>query len=491
MSMRRQAAVPLAVLALVVAAVAATPAGGQTSAKPVRVTLTEYRVQLSRSVVPRGRVVFQVVNRGSIAHDFTFVAPGRGTRVLRPGQQQAFTVTFTRNGLHRFRSSITGHAALGMQGTLRVGKGKAPPLRSGTTDAPFALTQIAQGLGSLTHVTAPPGDAERLLVAHRDGLVSLLKGGVLQSEPFLDLRDRVRSGYENGLHSLAFAPDYAQSGLFYVAYNDLSANLRVVEFRRSEASPDVADPVSRRRVLTVVKPTETHNGGMLQFGPTGNLYVSVGDGGADPPAIPVGAPAQVLSSPLGSILRIDPRGGRPYAVPSTNPFVDADDALSEIVAYGLRNPWRFWIDARTRTMLIADVGEKAREEINVLPLDRLGLNFGWPCLEGTVVTDFAVDGCDGATLTAPVYEYAYERPSRCSIIGGVTVRDARLPRLAGLYLWSDLCDGVIRAIHPGASKPAEIPLKRRVPAPTSFGVDALGRVHVTTLDGRLFRLDPA
>jgi glucose/arabinose dehydrogenase len=378
-----------------------------------------------------------------------------------------------------------------MQGALRVGKGKAPPLRSGTTEAPFRLTPVAEGLGSLTHVAAPPGDGERLMVAHRNGLVSLLKGGVLQSEPLLDLRDRVRSGYENGLHSIAFAPDYAQSGLFYVSYNDLSANLRVAEFRRSNESPDVADPVSRRRVLTIVKPTETHNGGMLQFGPTGNLYVSVGDGGADPPAIPVGAPAQILSSPLGSILRIDPRGGRPYAVPSSNPFVDAHDALPEIVAYGLRNPWRFWIDARTRTMIIADVGEKAREEINVLPLDRLGLNFGWPCLEGTVVTDFQADGCAGGMFTAPVFEYEYARPSRCSIIGGVTVRDARVPRLAGLYLWSDLCDGVIRAIHPGAPAPAEIPLKRRVPAPTSFGVDALGRVHVTTLDGRLYRLDPS
>jgi len=473
-----------------VAAVTASPAGGQASPKPVSVTLTEFRIQLSRTVVPRGRVVFQVTNRGTVAHDFALVASSRGTRSLRPGQRQSFSVTFTKNGVYRFRSRIPGHAALGMQGDLRVGKGEAPPLRNGTTNAPFKLTLIAQELGSLTHVTAPPGDRERVMLVHRNGLVSLIEGGILQPEPFLDLRDRVRSGYENGLHSIAFAPDYAESGLFYVCYNDLSANLRVVEFRRSEANDAVADPVSRRGVLTVAKPTETHNGGMMQFGPSGNLYVSVGDGGSDPPAIPVGGPAQVLSDPLGSILRIDPRGAQPYAVPDDNPFLAEEGARPEIVAYGLRNPWRFWIDTPTRTMLIGDVGEKTREEINRLPLDRLGLNFGWPCLEGTLATDFASAECEGATFTPPIYEYGYLRPGLCSIIGGVTVRDARLPRLAGLYLWSDLCDGRLRAIHPGAASPSEIPLKQRVPAPTSFGVDSLGRVYVTTLDGRVYRLDP-
>ena len=325
---------------------------------------------------------------------------------------------------------------------------------------------------------------------HRDGLVSLLKGGVVQQEPFLDLRDRVRTGFENGLHSIAFSPDYADSGLFYVSYNDLSANLRLVEFRRSEASEDVAEPASERELLVLVKPTESHNGGMLQFGPDGYLYVAVGDGGSDPPAIPVGARAQVLADPLGSILRIDPHGGDPYGVPADNPFVETDGARPEIVAYGLRNPWRFWIDRQANTMLIGDVGEKSREEIDRLPLDRLGLNFGWPCLEGTLATDFAPAGCTGATFTPPIYEYGYS-PTRCSVIGGVTVRDARLPRVAGLFLWSDLCDGLIRAIHPGAASPSEIPLKQMVPRPTSFGVDSLGRVYVTTLDGRAFRLDPA
>jgi plastocyanin len=146
MSTFRQAAAPVAVLAFVAAA-AASPAGGQASPKHVQVTLTEYRIQLSRSVVPRGRVTFQVTNRGSITHDFAF-ATGRGTRSLGPGQRQTFRVTFAKAGIHRYRSRIPGHAALGMQGALRVGKGAAPPLRSGTTAAPFALTPIAEGLGS-------------------------------------------------------------------------------------------------------------------------------------------------------------------------------------------------------------------------------------------------------------------------------------------------------------------------------------------------------
>ena len=487
--MPRPALVRGLVLAATAAAVAAAPAAGQTSSTAIVVTLTEYRIELSRTVASPGRVVFQVTNKGTIAHDFAVVSAGRGTRTLTPGQRQSFSVTLTRRGVHRFRSRIAAHATLGMQGTLRVGKGKAPPQRSGTTAAPFRLTLVADGPTSLTHVAAPPGDAGRVMLVHGDGLVSLLKDGVVQAEPFLDLRDRVQRGFENGLHAIAFAPDYAESGRFYVCYNDLSANLHLVEYRRSEHGPDVADPASARELLVVVKPTETHNGGMLQFGPDGYLYVAVGDGGSDPPAIPVGGPAQVLADPLGSILRIDPRSEEPYGIPSDNPFRDTDGAKPEIVAYGLRNPWRFWIDAQTNTMLIADVGEKQREEINRLPLDRLGVNYGWPCLEGTIIPDFAPSTCTGAMFTAPIYEYAYS-PTSCSIIGGVTVRDVRLPKLAGLYLWTDLCDGVIRAIHPGAATPREIPLKQRVAHPTSFGVDALGRVYVTTLAGQAYRLDP-
>ena len=469
--------------------------------KPVAVTLVDFRFRLSRTVVAPGRTVFNVVNRGAVAHDLVFAKGGR-TRVLRPGGRQTITVTFSKSGVYRFYCSIPGHRALGMQGTLRVGPGKAPVQQpkppsasagggSSTQGAAggVELTPVATGLGALTDVSAPPGDAARLMIVQQDGLVLLARDGVLQDRPFLDLRDLVRAEGEKGLLSIAFAPDYATSGLFYVYFTDRNGDVRVVEFRRSADDADVADP-DGRELLRIIEPTADHNGGMMQFGPDGYLYVAVGDGGADPPSIPVGAYGQTLDDLLGSILRIDPRAGDPYAIPAGNPFVSTPDARPEIVAYGLRNPWRFWIDEQTGTMLIGDVGESSREEIDRLPLDHLGLDFGWPCKEGSITPDvLRPASCATATLTPPIYEYPHSS-TRCSITGGVVARDPRLPALDGLYLWSDLCDGRLITIDPSAQPIAERPLGVTVPQPTSFGTDGLGRIHVTSAEGGVYRLDP-
>ena len=187
----------------------------------------------------------------------------------------------------------------------------------------------------------------------------------------------------------------------------------------------------------------------MQFGPDGYLYIAVGDGGANPPSIPIGVYGQTLDDLLGSILRIDPRAGDPYSIPADNPFASTPAARPEIAAYGLRNPWRFWIDAQTNTMLIGDVGEGSREEIDRLPLSNLGLNFGWPCKEGTITPDVLIPtSCSTAKLTAPLYEYSHSE-TRCSITGGVVSRDPRLPTLNGLYLWSDLCDDAALCDRPG------------------------------------------
>jgi glucose/arabinose dehydrogenase len=461
----------------------------------VTVTLVDFRIRLSRTSVPVGTVVFHVTNRGATVHDLVFPGHGR-TRLLRPGQKQTIVIRFGKKGLYRYLCSVPGHAELGMKGVLGVGRSArsspGPPATTPTATAGLTLSLVAQGFGPLTYVTAPPDDPDRLLAVQQDGLVVLLKDGVRQAAPFLDLRDRVRADGEKGLLSLAFAPDYATSGLLYVDYNDVQGNLHVVEYHRSAASDDAADPGSARQVLEIDKPTADHNGGMLQFGPDGDLYVAVGDGGADPPSIPVGAYGQTLDDLLGSILRIDPRHGDPYAIPPGNPLVGTPGARPEIVAYGLRNPWRFWIDPATNAMLIGDVGEGTREEIDRLPLDRLGLNFGWPCKEGTTTPPAAIPkpaACATAMLTPPLFEYAHSQ-SRCSIIGGPVARDPRLPGLAGLYLWTDLCDTHLYAIDPSLAHPAEIDLKLGAAQPTSFGTDALGRVYLTTLDGKLYRLDP-
>ena len=466
----------------------------QASQAPLAVTLVDFRIRLSRTVVQPGRVVFQVANRGRVVHDIEF--PGRGgSRQLRPGQGQRITLTFPKAGAYRYLCAVPGHAALGMEGTLRVGKAPpppkpAPPKQPVVNGKDLQLSVVAQGLGPVTYVTSPPGDASRLLVAQQNGLINLIRDGAVESRPFLDLRDRVHADGEKGLLSLALAPDYATSRLLYVYYNDLAGNVRVVAFRGNAADPDHVDPATAHQLLEIAKPTADHNGGMMQFGPDGDLYVAVGDGGANPPTIPIGAYGQTLDDLLGSILRIDPQHGDPYAIPNGNPFAATPGARPEIVAYGLRNPWRFWIDAETDAMLIGDVGEDSREEIDRLPLDQLGLNFGWPCREGTIVpTLVQPPTCADSGFTPPLFEYPHA-PTRCSIIGGVVARDPRIPTFDGLFLWTDLCEGVLYVLDPAAAKPEATSLGLSVREPTSFGTDAEHRIYLATAEGQVYRLDP-
>jgi Glucose / Sorbosone dehydrogenase len=228
----------------------------------------------------------------------------------------------------------------------------------------------------------------------------------------------------------------------------------------------------------------------MQFGPDGLLYIAVGDGGASPPTVPVGVTGQTLGDLFGNILRIDPRPD-PYGIPAGNPFVGVPNARPEIIAYGLRNPWRFSIDPVTRTMLIGDVGEGEQEEVDVLPLDQLGKDFGWPCREGTTVPpDATIPAvCRTSFLTPPLLSYPHSK-TRCSITGGVMVRDPALAALQGLFLYADFCDSQLFAVDPAAPQPVEIPLGLAAKQVTSFGTDASGHVYVTTAGGALDRIDP-
>lgn len=469
---------------------------GDAGQPPVVVSLVDFRILLSRTIVQPGKVSFRVVNKGRIVHDIAFPGHGR-SRLLRPGQSQRFTLTFRKAGVYRYLCAVSGHAALGMKGMLRVGKGAppkpppAPPKQPVVNGMNLQLTPVAEGLGPVTYVTSPPGDPSRLLVVQQDGLVTLIRDGEVDPQPFIDLRGGVDDTGEQGLLSLAFAPDYATSRLLYAYYNDLGGNIQVVEYHGDAGDPDHIDPATGRQLLEIAKPAPDHNGGMMQFGPDGDLYIAVGDGGADPPAVPVGASGQTLDDLLGSILRIDPRDGDPYGIPVGNPFVAMPDARPEIVAYGLRNPWRFWIDTETDAMLIGDVGEVTREEIDRLPLDQLGLNFGWPCREGAIVPQISPrpEACADATLTPPLYDYPHTN-GRCSIVGGVVSRDPRIPSLDGLYLWADLCEGTLDALDPAAAQPEATSLGLSVRQPTSFGMDAADRIYVATAEGRVYRLDP-
>ena len=325
----------------------------------------------------------------------------------------------------------------------------------------------------------------------QNGLVSLVKDGVVQPNPFLDLRSVVVGEGEKGLLSIAFAPDYATSGLVYAYFTNRDGNIRVIEYRRSASDPDSIDRTQRRVLISLTKQTADHNGGMMQFGPDGYLYIAVGDGGADPPRVPVGITGQTLTDLFGSILRIDPRHGTPYAIPATNPFVSTAGVRPEIVAYGLRNPWRFWIDPKLDTMMIGDVGEGAREEIDELPLSKLGTNFGWPCKEGHDgagqgdAARLLQDGDGHATgVAVPAQRDALldhgrrrrARPAGCpSSTAGTSGRTS--------------ATGRIYALDP-AGPPGEESLDVSVEEPTSFGTDASNRIYVASAAGPVYRIDP-
>jgi hypothetical protein len=315
----------------------------------------------------------------------------------------------------------------------------------------------------------------------------VVRGGRKLARPFLDIRSRVAAGGEQGLLSVAFPPEYAQSGRFYVYYTARSAaDNRIVEFRR--ASADRANASSARVVLTMPNLEPNHNGGSMVFGPDRLLYVGTGDGGGGNDQHGARGNAQNLGSTLGKLLRIDPRasGGRAYRIPSSNPFVDRGGARGEIYAYGLRNPWRFSFDRRTGDLTIGDVGQNAIEEIDFARRGRArGANFGWRPFEGDRrLFDEPAPGARGPAITHT------HGAGFCSITGGYVVGDPGVPSLLGRYVYSDLCDGRIRAARLRAGRrttgtPLDLP---RVSQVSSFGEDAAGRVYVVSLSGSVYRL---
>lgn len=356
--------------------------------------------------------------------------------------------------------------------------------------AGYGLTRVGR-FDSPVHVAQAPGDRRRLFVVEQAGRIRVIRDGRTLRTPFLDISDRVKSGGEQGLLSVAFAPDYASSGRFYVDYTDLDGNSQVVEFRRG-SSADRADRASARRVLSQAQPESNHNGGLLLFGPDGRLYVGFGDGGgSDDQHGPIGN-AQNLDTLLGKILRIDPlpSGGRPYSVPADNPFVGRRGARPEIWSWGLRNPWRFSFDRSTGDLTIADVGQEEVEEVDFATRAGgagRGVNYGWREWEGTHRVD---KGLDVAGAVGPVLEYTHDGGG-CSITGGYVIRDPRLPSLDGRYVYADFCLGRLQSarLRPGRARDRRA-LGLTVPSITSFGEDLAGRVYALSLEGPVYRLDP-
>jgi glucose/arabinose dehydrogenase len=341
------------------------------------------------------------------------------------------------------------------------------------------------------YVDGAPGFHRLLFVVEQPGRISVLRSGHRLAHPFLDLRGRVNwDGGERGLLSVAFPPDYKRSRRFYVYYTNEAGDNEVDEFKRARNDPARALPSSRRRVLDIPHPGEAnHNGGQLQFGPDGYLYIGTGDGGG---AGDSGDNARHLDVLLGKILRIDPRrrGDRAYTVPAGNPFIGDRGARPEIYAYGLRNPWRFSFDRRRGAIVIGDVGQSHEEEVDYVTVrDARGANFGWPEYEGNSISDpnRPDPNPDPPRPTFPILTYTHSEG--CAIVGGYVVHDPGLPALDGRYLYSDLCSGEIRSVlpHPGrASQDRSTELDLRTP--TSFGVGRRGHVYVASLAGPVYRL---
>lgn len=333
-----------------------------------------------------------------------------------------------------------------------------------------ALQVILTGLSNPTWLTAPPGD-DRLFVLEQEGRIRIIRHDSLLTTPFLDISDVVLLGGERGLLGLAFHPDYATTGRFWVSYTNNAGNSTVAEFHVS-ADADVASPGAVRTLLSVSQPFPNHNGGQISFGPDGFLYLGLGDGGS-------------AGDPLG-------HGQNPATLLGTITRLNVDSGAPAVWAWGLRNPWRFSHDPEAGTLIVADVGQYAWEEINIVPAAQDGHNFGWNVMEGLVC--YAATSCNAAGFTMPVkvYPHGSGPDAGCSITGGAVYRGTAIPTLQGWYLYADYCGGWIRALWTGLAIPEFATDVELVPpglgAITSFGTGSDGAMYVLTQDGTVRRI---
>jgi glucose/arabinose dehydrogenase len=393
----------------------------------------------------------------------------------------------------RAASSLLLAVAIGM-GVPACGSAEGPSTRSTTAATASAHRKLAlKRVGNFelpVYVTGAPGFPKLLFVVEQEGRVAVTSGGRKLGHPFLDIHEDISSGGERGLLSIAFPPDYASSGRFYVYYTDKGGSIRIDEFKRR--TPTRADPSSRRQVIVIPHPVNSnHNGGQLQF--LGDLlYFGTGDGGSagDPPNN-----AQNKDVLLGKLLRIDPRPaeGRPYTVPASNPFV-GKPGRDEIYSYGLRNPFRFSFDtvsAKQPRIAIGDVGQNRFEEVDYTTVGAAGgANFGWDALEGfSPYTEENSGTPNPGGTVEPIFAYPHSRDGSCSIIGGYVVRDRGLRSLYRRYVYTDLCEGQLRSFRPrlGHAR-GDHELGLHVDSPSSFGEDDRGHLYVCSLEGPVFRL---
>ena len=335
----------------------------------------------------------------------------------------------------------------------------------------------------------------KMFVVEQKGIIKILNDdNSVNSTPFLDIDSKVsNSGGERGLLGLAFHPNYASNGYFYVNYVNNDGNTVIARYSRINET--TANATSELVLLTITQPAANHNGGDMAFGSDGYLYIASGDGGGS------GDPnnnAQNLNSLLGKLLRIDvdnASNGNNYAIPATNPFLNDGNAntLPEIWAYGLRNPWKFSFDKSTGDLWIADVGQNAYEEINMVNASLAGLNYGWRCYEGLNHIYNTSGGCPNQnTITQPIAEYSHSGSglSKCSITGGYRYRGTLFPNLTGLYFFADYCSDEIGVLtQNGTNWNMTFPKQYSNKGWTSFGEATNGELYIAAIkSGEIFKI---
>ena len=351
--------------------------------------------------------------------------------------------------------------------------------------AGFAWVPVVSGLALPVDIQNAADGSGRLFIVEKRGRILILVNGKILPAPFLDISGEVGSQHdEQGLLGLAFHPDYAHSGLFFVNYTDGNGNTVIARFHVATDDPNRADPASEVDVLRVNQPFDNHNGGGLAFGPDGFLYIGLGDGGSEGDPLRTG---QDLQTMLGKMLRIDVDHGDDYSIPPDNPFVKSG-GLPEIWAYGLRNPWRFSFDPLTGNLYIADVGQDAWEEVDFVPAGTPGgLNFGWSYFEA--MHPYQGQPPANAAFAGPVSEYSHA--DGCAVTGGYVYRGAALPEWHGVYFYGDYCSGNIWGLlQPGGKDQQAKILFTTAAKITTFGVDEAGEIYLADYGaGMLLRLE--
>lgn len=357
-----------------------------------------------------------------------------------------------------------------------------------TAPLALALQEVASGLQAPTFLTAPAGDS-RLFVIERAGRIRIIDNGTLLATPFLDISSLTTTDGERGLLSMAFHPQYASNGYFFLYYTNLAGDIVIERRQVSAGNANVADPLASLQIIAIPHPGfSNHNGGLVSFGPDGYLYAATGDGGGggDP-----SGNAKNTNVLLGKMLRLDVNAStsaQPYTIPAGNPFAGTAGSRAEIWAYGLRNPWRYAFDTTAQLLYIADVGQGQREEVNVAAVGTAGNNYGWNIMEGKQCYNSA--SCSQAGLVLPAIDYGHDNAGGCSITGGHVYRGTALPELAGHYLYSDYCSGWLKSFtysNGSASAVTDWNITN-VGNILSFGEDAQKELYMLSATGRVYRI---